>query len=60
MWKQTMQRFLKTISSYKALFLLWLILGIVTLIIGDISRITYFYAWILLLIEFLFKALTEE
>ena len=49
--------YLRFIGSYKALFILWLALGTVTLIAGDISRITYFCVWFLLLIEYAARAL---
>lgn len=55
--RHKIKTFLKTISSYKMLFILWLALGTVTLIAGDISRITYFCVWLLLLIEYAARAL---
>ena len=55
--RHKIKTFLKTISSYKMLFILWLALGTVTLIAGDISRITYFCVWFLLLIEYAARAL---
>ena len=55
--KEKIKPFLKFISSYKMLFILWLILGIVTLITGSITRITYACAWACLLMEYLAKAI---
>ncbi len=52
-----LKKLMKTISSYRMLFILWLSLGIVTLIVGNISRITYFCVWFLLLIEYAAKAM---
>ena len=54
--KDKIKPFLEFISSYKMLFILWLILGIVTLISGSITRITYACVWVCLLMEYLAKA----
>ena len=55
--KEKIKQILKLLGSYKMLFILWLVLGIVTIITGNISRITYACPWALLLIEYLAKAL---
>ncbi len=55
--KESIKPFLKFISSYKMLFILWLILGIATLITGKITRITYGCAWACLLMEYLAKVI---
>ena len=53
--KESIKPFLKFISSYKMLFILWLVLGIATLITGSISRVTYACVWLCLLMEYLAK-----
>ena len=50
----------KAITSYKALTILWLMLGISELVIGNISRLNYFCVWIVLMIELVFHALKED
>lgn len=58
--KDKIKSILKFMTTYKALFILWLVLGIVTIITGNISRITYACPWALLLIEYLAKAMDEK
>ena len=58
--KTMLRRITKFMGSYRMLFFLWLTLGIVTLITGNVSRITYFCVWILLLVEYLARAMDEK
>lgn len=48
------------LTSWKLLFILWLVLGIAVLAMGDISRLNYFCVWILLLFEYLDKIIDED
>ena len=43
---------LERLNTYKTLFWLWLVLGIVDLATDSISRVTFFSVWILLLLEY--------
>jgi len=54
--KDKIKAILKFISSYKMLFILWLILGIATLVTGSITPISYLCVWLCLLLEYLAKA----
>ena len=48
------------LNTYKTLFWLWLVLGIVDLATDSISRVTFFSVWILLLLEYAEDAWREE
>lgn len=54
------QEMLSKLNTYKTLFWLWLVLGIVDLTLGNISRVTFFSVWILLLLEYADDAWREE
>ena len=58
------KRVLKSIghflSSYKALTILWFLLGIAVLINGNISRLNYFCAWIILVLEMIENCIEED
>lgn len=58
--KDRIQNVLSRINTYKTLFWLWLVLGIVDLTLGNISRVTFFSVWILLLLEYADDAWREE
>ena len=51
---------LEVMGSYKTLAIVWLILGIMVLVIGDISRLSYFSVWAVLMMEMLFHAIDEQ
>ena len=53
-------RKLERLNTYKTLFWLWLVLGIVYLATDSISRVTFFSVWILLLLEYAEDAWREE
>ena len=55
--KEKIKPILQFISSYKMLFILWLVLGIATLVTGSITRITYLCVWLCLLMEYLARSL---
>ena len=55
-----MRKILDTISSYKTLFILWLVVGIVTLAGGSISRVGYLCVWLVLLMELATRVMEEK
>ena len=47
-------------TSWRLLFILWLLLGLIVMVCGDISRLNYFCIWILLLMEYADRAVDEN
>ena len=47
-------------TSWRLLFILWLLQGIIVMAYGDISRLNYFCIWILLLMEYADRAVDEN
>ena len=58
--KETVHKIIKFFSSYKVLLILWILVGIMTLVSGNISRLNYLCVWLVLVMEYLFKAIDEE
>lgn len=58
--KEKIKKVLDALTSYKALAILWLLLGISVLIIGDISRLNYFCVWVLLMVELICHVIKES
>lgn len=48
------------LGSYKALAILWLLVGLMVLIAGDISRLNYFCVWIILMLEMVENVIEEN
>ena len=58
--KEMTHKIIRFLSSYKGLFFLWVVVGIMTLAAGNISRLNYLCVWLVLLMEYLFKAIDEK
>ena len=58
--KKTLKSIGHFLSSYKALTILWLLLGIAVLVMGSISRLNYFCVWIILLLEMIENCIEED
>lgn len=50
---------LEHLKSYRVLFFMWLVLGLVTLILGTTTRVSYACVWVLLLLEYLARSMEE-
>ena len=57
---EKIKKVLDALTSYKALAILWLLLGISVLVIGNISRLNYFCVWAVLMMEMAFHVIDEN
>ena len=57
--KEKIRRVLRIITSYRVLLALWLFIGILNLISGDISRMDYLCVWAVVILELVLHSLDE-
>lgn len=55
-----MIKLIDKIGPYKILAVLWIIVGLLVLISGEITRIEYGCVWAILVLEYIDKALKEK
>ena len=60
MVKDLLKNAFQFLSSYKALAILWLVLGLIVLIEGNISRLNYFCVWAILMMELVEHSIREN
>ena len=57
--KEKIRAILRIITSYRVLLALWLFIGILNLISGDISRMDYLCVWAVVILELVLHSLDE-